>query len=91
QIYFPQSAWLALVGWGVSRPSDVLSERTQSLFESNSKALCKGLTINKLTLKSLQNHHNAGRWNRVEAISSVSSQDFFVDLFVAGLLKIEDF
>ncbi len=26
------------------------------------EALCKGLIFNKLTLKSLQNHHNAGRW-----------------------------
>jgi hypothetical protein len=60
-----------------------ISVGTQSWFFSNSKALCKGLIINKLTLKSLQNHHNAGRWNEVHP--NIFSQ--FLHCFFAVLVS----
>ncbi|MCU0470850.1 MAG: Crp/Fnr family transcriptional regulator [Arcicella sp.] len=62
QIYFQQfSLWVGFAGVLLSCGQQIRA--VAKFISPNSKALCKGLIVSKLTLKLLQNHHNAGRWN----------------------------
>ncbi len=57
---------------------DTWKEERSKARKSNSKALYKGLIVNKLTLKSPQNHHNAGRWKNKKLLDIMAIRVTFL-------------